>query len=666
VQPILAGAAQPLGASLVEGGVNFALYSSRATRVELCLFDPASGAQAQRFDLPGRSGDIWHGKVPSPLAGTGAHYAFFVHGPASPQPGDSFNPLVPLLDPYARALSTRAPLRSIVADTPFDWTGDRSPAIAWRDTLIYELHVKGYTALHPEVPESWRGKYLGLTVASVIEHLKSIGVTSVELLPCHAFVSEQFLLAKGLLNFWGYNSVGWFAPANEYAIDNAVAEFKTMVKALHAAGIEVILDVVFNHTAEGNETGPTLNLRGIDNQTYYRLVREDPRRYENVTGTGNTVNCAHPAVRSLIIDCLRYWTCEMHVDGYRFDLGTVLARDDNGFNEHAAFFDAVRGETSLAHVKLIAEPWDVGQGGYQLGHFPIGWSEWNDKYRDAVRSFWRADLGKVGEFAERLAGSSDVFGHDDRRPTAGINLVTAHDGFTLCDLVSYNERHNEANLEQNGDGNPNNLSWNCGAEGPTEDATINALRARQMRNFLATLFCSQGVPMLQAGDEFARTQRGNNNSYCQDNEISWVDWQLPARNASLLRFARRVAQLRRQHAEFRRDTFLLGAPVQAAGAKDVTWLHPRGTEMSESDWLDAQIRTLGMWYGRGAGSVGRLLLLFNADPAAQTFTLPQPSPGVRWICQFDTADEDPVARGLGEAISYTLRERSAVLLECEG
>jgi isoamylase len=663
VQPILAGAAQPLGASAVEGGVNFSLYSSRATRVEVCLFDPASGAELRRFDLPGRSGDIWHGIVPAPYAGAGTHYAFCVHGPDSPQPGDRFDPRIPLLDPYARALSTRAPLRSTVADSTFDWMGDRSPAIAWRDTVIYELHVKGFTARHPGVPALWRGKYLGLTVASVIEHLKSIGVTAVELLPCQAFVSEEFLLARGLSNYWGYNSVAWFALANEYAIDDATTEFKTMVKALHAAGIEVILDVVFNHTAEGNETGPTLNLRGIDNQAYYRLVREDPLRYENLTGTGNTVNCAHLAVRSLIIDCLRYWTEEMHVDGFRFDLGTVLAREDNGFNGHAAFFDAVRAASSLSHVKLIAEPWDVGPGGYQLGRFPTGWSEWNDRYRDAVRSFWRADPGKIGEFAERLAGSSDVFRHDNRRPTAGINLVTAHDGFTLRDLVSYNERHNEANLEHNSDGNANNVSWNCGIEGPTDDALVNDLRARQMRNFLATLFCSQGVPMIQAGDEFARTQRGNNNTYCQDNEISWVDWHLRAEYTGLLRFARRVALLRRQHAEFRRDTFLLGAPVQA-GAKDVTWLHPRGTEMSEADWLDAQLRTLGMWYGRGASPVGRLLLLFNADPAAQSFTLPQPPPGVPWICHFDTSDEDPAVRGLGATISYNLRERSVALLEC--
>jgi isoamylase len=663
VQPISAGAAQPLGASPAQGGTNFALYSSRASRVELCLYDPQSGAELRRFDLPGRSGDIWHGLVAAPHAVAGTHYAYCVHGPDPPQPGDRFDPQLALLDPYARALSAKAPLRSVVVDATFDWAGDKAPAIAWRDTLIYELHIKGFTALHPGVPQNWRGKYLGLTVASVIEHLKSIGVTAVELLPCQAFVSEQFLLKNGLSNYWGYNSVAWFAAANEFALADAIGEFRTMVRALHAAGLEVILDIVFNHTGEGDETGPTLNCRGIDNQSYYRLLREDPRLYENVTGCGNTVRCAHPAVRSLIIECLRYWTEEMHVDGFRFDLGTVLGRDDQGFNERADFFAAVRAEPSLARAKLIAEPWDSGPGGYQLGRFPAGWSEWNDKFRDTVRAFWRAEPGKVGEFAERLAGSSDLFAHDDRTPAAGINLVTAHDGFTLRDLVSYNERHNEANRENNTDGNANNLSWNCGVEGESDDASVLSLRARQMRNFLATLFFSQGVPMLLAGDEFARTQRGNNNAYCQDNEISWVDWRLRAAHPGLLGFVRRISQLRRQHAEFRRDTFLLGARVRA-GAKDVTWLHARGGEMNESDWRDGQQRTLGMWYGSGASPVGRLLLLFNADVVPRAFALPQPPPGVPWICQFDTSDDSSGARSLGGQSSYLLRDRSVVLLEC--
>ncbi|MFI4890462.1 MAG: glycogen debranching protein GlgX [Steroidobacterales bacterium] len=663
MRPVAAGAARPLGAARAKRGVNFALYSSRATRVQVCLFDPASGAEQERFDLPARTGDIWHGLVPSTHAGPGTHYAFRVYGPESPQPGDRFDPQIALLDPYARALSTTQPLRSVVVNSPFEWHGDRAPAVAWRNTVIYEMHVKGFTALHPGVPETWRGKYLGLTVASVIEHLKSIGVTAVELLPCQSFISEQFLLERGLSNYWGYNSIAWFSPANEYAVLDAVTEFKTMVKVLHAAGIEVILDVVFNHTAEGNEHGTTYSLRGIDNQAYYRLMREDPRLYENLTGCGNTVNCDHPAVRALIIDCLRYWAEEMHVDGFRFDLGTVLARNDHGFNEHSAFFRAVRVVPSLAHVKLIAEPWDIGLGGYQLGRFPAGWSEWNDRYRDTVRAFWRGDAGKVGELAERLAGSSDLFRHNNRKPTAGINLVTAHDGFTLRDLVTYNERHNEANLENNNDGHGHNLSWNCGVEGPTDERLVNAMRRRQMRNFLATLMFSQGVPMLQAGDEFARTQGGNNNAYCQDNEISWVDWRLRAANVDLLRFMRLIAQLRRQHAEFRRETFLLGAPVHA-GAKDVTWLHPRGNEMSEADWNDAQLRTLGMWYGRGSSPVGRLLLLVNADPALQPFALPEPPPGVPWICQFDTTDDVPAVKSLGAMRSYPLSPRSIVLMEC--
>ena len=500
-------------------------------------------------------------------------------------------------------------------------------------------------------------------MAPVIEHLKSIGVTAVELLPCQSFVSEQFLLARKLTNYWGYNPIAWFSPANEYAVDDAVAEFKTMVKALHAAGIEVILDVVFNHTAEGGETGPLLSLRGIDNAVYYRLTPADLRGYENVTGCGNTVNCEHPQVRALIIDCLKYWVEEMHVDGFRFDLATVLARDANGFNANAAFFKALRAEPSLAYIKLIAEPWDVGPGGYQLGHFPPGWSEWNDKYRDLVRTFWRGDAGKIGEFAERFAGSSDVFRHNGRKPSAGINFVTAHDGFTLNDLVSYSERHNEANLEANTDGNGHNLSWNCGVEGPASDAAIVSLRRRQMRNFLATLFLSQGVPMLQAGDEFARTQGGNNNAYCQDNEISWVDWRLRGANHALLEFVQLLARLRRLHVEFRRETFLKGA-ASRAGVKDVRWLNMRGTEMATADWQDSSLRALGIWYGEHTGSAERLLLLVNAADSEQHFTLPPAPEQGPWIRLFDTALEGVGASSLGAAQSYALLPRSAVLLEC--
>jgi isoamylase len=663
VKLIQAGSPRPLGAKRTQRGVNFAVFSSNATRVEICLFDPESGAELLRGDLPGRTGDVWHGLIAPRRAGVGSHYAFYVHGPDEPAEGHRFDPTASLIDPYARQLSGSSPPRSRVIDGAFDWDGDRPPAIPWRDTLIYELHVKGFTRLHPAVPADWRGKYLGLTVAPVIEHLKSIGVTAVELLPCQSFLAESFLRDRGLTNYWGYNSIAWFSPANEYAVDDAVAEFKTMVKALHAAGIEVILDVVFNHTAEGNETGPTLSLRGIDNAVYYRLKAEDKRQYENSTGCGNTVNCQHGQVRTLIIDCLKYWVEDMHVDGFRFDLATVLGREGGGFNEHSAFFKSLRADPVLAYVKLIAEPWDVGWGGYQLGRFPAGWSEWNDRYRDGVRSFWRRDAGKTGEFAERFAGSSDLFRHNGRKPTASINFPTSHDGFTLCDLVSYNDRHNEANLEGNADGHADNLSWNCGAEGPTDDVAVNKLRARQMRNLLATLFFSQGVPMLLAGDEFARTQRGNNNAYCQDNEISWIDWRLRSANLGLLRFVQLLAQLRRRHVEFRRETFLTGA-ASRAGAKDVTWLNPGGAEMKQGDWQDENLRTLGVWFGSRNSMQGRLLLLLNAGDSPQSFALPSQSQHAPWILQFDTALDTQEARSLGQTRDYRLEASSVALLEC--
>ncbi len=660
---IHAGSPRPLGATWTKHGVNFALFSGNATRVEVCLFDAADGAEVARYELPGRTGNVWHGLISPRGGGASAHYAFCVHGPNDPQNGQRFDASIPLIDPYARELSSRPPLQARVIDPAFHWDGDRPPTIPWRDTVIYELHVKGFTKLHLAVPEKWRGKYLGLSVAPVIEHLKSLGVTAVELLPCQAFVSEEFLLERKLKNYWGYNSVAWFAPANDYAVDDAVREFKTMVRALHAAGIEVILDVVFNHTAEGNETGPLLSLRGIDNSLYYRLDPADLRFYENLSGCGNTVNCEQPRVCALIIDCLKYWVEDMHVDGFRFDLATVLARDANGFNAHAAFFKALRAEPALAYVKLIAEPWDVGLGGYQLGHFPAGWSEWNDRYRDTMRAFWRGDAGKLGEFAERFAGSSDVFRHNGRKPTAGVNHIAAHDGMTLNDLVSYNERHNEANLEKNADGHNNDLSWNCGVEGPADDPIIVELRKRQKRNFLATLFLSQGVPMLQAGDEFGRTQRGNNNAYCQDNEISWVDWRLRGANHDLLEFVRLLAQLRRKHAEFRRETFLKGAASRAR-VKDVTWLNVRGTEMTQSEWQDADRRTLGIWFGEQTGSVEHLLLLVNAADSEQLFGLPAAPAAGPWICLFDTALESLAANSLGKAQSYALKAHSVVLLEC--
>jgi isoamylase len=660
---IQAGSSRPLGATCSGRGVNFALFSSSATRVELCLFAAEGGEEVARYDLPGRTGDIWHGLLAPGQSGPGTLYAFYVHGPNDPARGQRFDATLPLIDPYARELSMRPALRSRVIENSFNWGDDRPPTVPWRDSMIYELHVKGFTRLHPAVAEKWRGTYLGLAVAPVIEHLKSIGVTAVELLPCQSFISEQFLHERKLSNYWGYNSIAWFAPANEYAVEDPVVEFKTMVKALHAAGIEVILDMVFNHTAEGGEGGPLLSLRGIDNSIYYRLTVGDLRHYENLTGCGNTVNCEHPQVRALIIECLKYWVEEMHVDGFRFDLATVLGRDGNGFNAHALFFKALRAEPALAYVKLIAEPWDVGMGGYQLGRFPAGWSEWNDRYRDTVRAFWRGDAGKLGEFAERFAGSSDIFRHNGRKPTAGINFVTAHDGMTLNDLVSYNERHNEANLENNADGHSNDLSWNCGAEGPTDDAGIASLRRRQMRNFLATLFLSQGVPMLQAGDEFGRTQRGNNNAYCQDNEISWVDWRLRAHNHDLLQFAQLLAQLRRLHGEFRRETFLKGFASRAR-VKDVTWLNARGSEMTQADWQDSGLRSLGIWFGEKTGCVEHLLLLVNSAETEQQFVLPNAPAEGPWICLFDTARDGCAASSLGAAQNYALVSRSVALLEC--
>jgi glycogen operon protein len=653
---------RPLGATWTKRGVNFAVFSSHATRIEVCIFDAVSGAELSRYDLPARTGDIWHGLLSARRAGPGAHYAFFVHGPNDPEKGHRFEPTIPVLDPYAYELSAAAPLRSRVVDRSFDWGRDRAPAIPWRDTVIYEMHVKGFTQLHPSVPAPWRGKYLGLTAAPILQHLRSLGVTAVELLPCQSFISEAFLTEKHLTNYWGYNSVAWFSPANEYALDNAVVEFKTMVKALHAAGFEVILDVVFNHTAEGNEAGPVLNFKGLDNSVYYRLM-PDKRFYENSSGCGNTVNCEHPQVRALLIDCLKYWVDDMHVDGFRFDLATVLARDSHGFNEHSPFFRAVRAEPSLAQVKLIAEPWDVGWGGYQLGRFPAGWAEWNDRYRDTVRSFWRRDGGKIGEFAERFAGSSDLFRHNGRKPTANVNFITAHDGFTLNDLVSYNERHNEANLEHNADGTGNNLSWNCGVEGPSADPAVRTLRRRQMRNFLATLLLSQGIPMLQAGDEFGRTQNGNNNAYCQDNEISWLDWRLLGVNRDLVQFVQLLAQLRRQHAELRRETFLKGA-ASRTGVKDVSWLHIRGGEMTQNDWQDFNLRTLGVLFGNRNNTAHRLLLLLNAGDEAQEFSVPTAQAGAPWGCRFDTARDDIEVRALDFTHYYPLTANSAVLLEC--
>lgn len=643
--PMLPGSPHPLGATRSALGVNFAVFSMHADRVVLTVWDTAD--ERREYDLPGRSGHVWHGLLPSTLVPPGTRYAYRVFGPFDPASGHRFDPDQLLVDPYARDLllpsahpasGLHGPMGRVI-DASFDWEGDRPPAIPWRDTLIYELHVKGFTCRHPQVPEHLRGTYAGLGSAPVIEHLQSLHVTAVELLPVQAFVSEGFLTERGLSNYWGYNPLAWFAPAAQYALADPVREFKAMVKALHAAGIEVILDVVFNHTAEGNESGPTLSFRGLDNAVYYRLLREDRRCYENLTGCGNTVNCAHPAVRRLIVDCLRYWVEEMHVDGFRFDLATVLAREDEGFNEKSVLFDELRAEPSLAFTKLIAEPWDVGPGGYQLGRFPMGWSEWNDRYRDQVRAFWNTDSGRIGDLAERMAGSSDIFRQRARKPTAGVNFITAHDGFTLRDLVSYNRRRNQENGENGLDGHSHNLSWNCGVEGETADAGVLELRLRQSMNFLTTLLLSQGVPMLQAGDEFGRTQGGNNNAWCQDNGISWVDWSLTRTHAALLEFTRELVRIRRSLGVYQREAFLKGAGQ--GGVKDVAWLRASGGEMGEGDWRDPAVRAMGMEIRMAQEPGLHVLLLVNARRDGLQFVLPQVD--TDWRLRFDTA---LAARGL--------------------
>jgi len=671
-----AGSPSPLGSTWTGDGVNFAVYAGGAARVELCLFDDKGERELTRLTLPERTENVWHGFLPAPHGVPGIVYGLRVHGPYDPSYGLRHNPNKLLLDPYARALAGKFEWNPAVfghmpdapSDAPpgvpeqintadsapytykarvvepggFDWNEDRPPAVPWRDTIIYELHVKGFTKLHPAVPERERGKFLGLAHPAVINYLKQLGITAVELLPVHAFVPEEFLAKRGLVNYWGYSTLAWFAPHPDFAIEDPVAEFRTMVKALHAAGIEVILDVVFNHTVEGNERGPTLSLRGLDNASYYRLDSTNLSRYADRTGTGNTISIGHAAARNLVIDCMRYWVEEMHVDGFRFDLAAVLGRDNTPFRTDAAFFKAVAAEPSLRYVKLIAEPWDVGAEGYQLSHFPSGWSEWNDLYRDTIRGFWRGNPGILGNFAERFAGSSDLFRAAGRRPTASINYVACHDGFTSYDTTSYEEKHNEANLEDNRDGHNHNLSWNGGIEGPTEDPAVVELRERQIRNLLATLLLSQGVPMLLAGDEFGRTQRGNNNAYCQDNEISWVDWELAERRSWLTQFVRQLLTLRKHTTGLRRDTFLKGARQVDREHKDISWRHPLGHELTAADWHDANARAIGVLIGHAFTDPygtpnGHLLFLCNAGDQPVEFRLPAPKTGVVWQLVFDTA-----------------------------
>jgi glycogen operon protein len=664
------GSPAMLGATPGPEGVNFAVRSRAATRVDVCLYDATGRNETARLTLPTRTGDVFHGLVEPELARVGTLYGIRVHGPYDPREGYRFNANKLLIDPYARdlvgdvqwnpavlgydpadpeglrpSLTDSAPYmpRCRVIDGVFDWNGDRQPAVPWRDSFIYELHVKGFTQLHPDVPPEWRGKYLALTVPAVIDHLKALGVTAVELMPVHAMMSEGFLTEKGLTNYWGYNTVCWFAPTNRYAVRDPVVELKQAVKALHKAGIEVILDVVYNHTAEGNERGPTLNFKAIDNRAYYFHRAADRRFYDDVTGCGNTVACDHPIVQADILASLRYFAEEFRVDGFRFDLATVLGRDRSGFNSNAPFFAMIAADPVLAYLKLIAEPWDVGLGGYQLGNFPQGWSEWNDRFRDTMRAFWHGGRRMVGGFAERFAGSSDLFRRNGRKPTASINFLAAHDGFTLRDTVSYNHRHNEANLERNHDGHSNNHSWNCGVEGPTEDAAILALRRRQVRNMLTTLFFAQGVPMLLAGDELYRTQHGNNNAYCQDNEISWIDWSGLEEDDSLLQFVRQLSAIRRSHSELRRDRFLKGA-LQARHSRDISWWHPTGHELADQEWNDPELRCLAVAFG-GTASQHDLVLLLNPTEVESEFRLPALSSHQDWDVIIDTAHPVGVVSG---------------------
>ena len=667
----------PLGADWDGEGTNFSLFSEEAERVELCLFDDAD--RETRITLECRTGSHWHAYLPE--VGPGQRYAYRVSGPWDPAQGRRFNPDKLLIDPYALAIEgpvqfdlasvlpyepvgpdpdlvrdtvddADAIPKCVVVDRRFDWEDDRPPGTPWEDTIVYEAHVRGFTMRHPGVREDLRGTYAGLASDEAVSHLTGLGVTAVELLPVHHFADEMHLVENGLTNYWGYSSIGFFAPHAMYAATGRrgeqVREFKGMVKALHAAGIEVILDVVYNHTAEGNHLGPMLAFKGLDSRAYYRISPNDPRHYLDVTGTGATVDLTHPEVLRMVMDSLRHWVLEMHVDGFRFDLAPALARDPLEVNPRAAFLKAVAQDPVLSRVKLIAEPWDVGLGGYALGRFPVQWSEWNGRYRDYIRDYWRGEAGGVSELASRLTGSSDVFQPSGRRPQASINFVTAHDGFTLADLVAYNDKHNEANGEDNGDGTTDNRSWNMGVEGPAEDRRINAARARQRRNFLFTLLLSQGVPMLLGGDELGRTQHGNNNAYCQDNEISWLDWDLDGPRSELLEFTRRLIEIRRAHPVFRRRDFFDGRHVGDSGLRDVWWFRPDGREMSRRDWDRDDTRRLGMFLNGeeipGANAHGDLLidhafvLLFNADAADATFRLPARRYGNRWRFIISTSD----------------------------
>ena len=709
---ILPGSPYPQGATWDGTGVNFAIYSENATRVELCLFDELGSPTSQTIDLHECTGFVWHCYIPG--LSIGQLYGYRIHGPYEPEKGLRFNPAKLVIDPYAKAIAgvvnwdypifnyklgdpagdlslceqddAAGMPKGVVTASQFDWQNDRSPETPLHDSVIYELHVKGFTKLHPEVPEALRGTYLGLASPPIIEYFKKLGITAVELMPVHDFLDDKHLLDKGLRNYWGYNTTNFFSPAARYCssgdMGQQIGEFKTMVRELHRANIEVILDVVYNHTSEGSEMGPTLSFRGIDNTTYYRLLPENPRYYMDYTGTGNTLNMRHPQVLKMVMDSLRYWVLDMHVDGFRFDLAAARARELHDVDRLSAFFDVINQDPVLSKVKLIAEPWDVGEGGYQVGRFPALWAEWNGKYRDVARRYWKGDEGQLAELGYRLTGSSDLYKADGRRPSASINFVVAHDGFTLNDLVSYNEKHNEANGEGNKDGANDNHSWNHGVEGPTDDPNIIELREREKRNFLTTLLLSQGVPMICGGDEISRTQKGNNNAYCQDNEISWVDWNLDDRKKALLDFTIGLIALRKSHSNLHRRKFFQDRTISPATAhrrqingleeRDIAWYRPDGHEMTEDEWTAGWVRCLGMRLsGKTVDDVDRygeplrddtFLLCVNPHHEHIQFYIPPCSTACNWEVLLDTRRQTQAEPGtIKSGEPYDMLEHSAVL-----
>ena len=692
------GLPHPCGASWDGQGTNFALFSANATKVELCLFDERGERELERIALPEYTNQIWHGYLPE--VGPATVYGYRVHGPYEPEFGHRFNPHKLLLDPHACAHTGEltwnpalfgyqmetmddltfderdsAPFmpKCVVVDPTFEWSEARNHRrIPWDDTIIYETHVRGFTKQFPKIKKELQGTYAGLGQKEVVDYIRSLGVTSVELLPVHFFINDSQLLEKGLTNYWGYNSIGFMAPDSRYAFEReqTLREFKEMVARLHEGGLEVIMDVVYNHTAEGNERGPTLSFKGIDNRSYYRLLHEKPRYYINDTGTGNTLNLSHGRVIQMVLDSLRYWVEETKVDGFRFDLGTILAREPNGFDNQSGFLKACTQDPVLNTVKLIAEPWDCGPGGYQVGEFPPGWAEWNDRFRDDVRAFWKGDVG-ASAISTRLVASPDLFDRLGRKPSACVNFVTAHDGFTLNDIVTYNDKHNEANGENNRDGGSDNRSWNCGVEGPTDDPEINRLRERQIRNFLATLLLSQGTPMLLAGDEFGRTQNGNNNAYCQDTEISWLNWNFTQKGKSLVEFVQRLTKLRHKYPILRRNRFLTGQYVEEVGVKDVTWINANGSEMTSDHWQDGRMACFGMLLDGRAQATGirksskdaTLLLVINSHSDLVEFTLPECYGGMQWSLLLDTNIADSSEKGTFDpGDKYGVTARSLLLL----